>query len=171
MADIQRSDGANFKAALQLAFEIFNEKLDEYKRRILLFTCNKCENDVSAECNALESMGVRIDVVGFGQINIKTLTKLIIGDGRVFVYDNMEEIIQIFKQMDEDNFDTEETVQFIIANNVVGTQSEYKELPSIIRGINTSWKKSDFTKEKWLGKGSFGSVQLVRHVMTKELMA
>ncbi|KAA6368063.1 MAG: hypothetical protein EZS28_036410 [Streblomastix strix] len=205
--DIQRRDGVNFKAALQLATEIFSEKLDEDKRRIVLFTSNSCNSDVSAECNILESMGVRIDVVGFGEIDIQTLTKLIIGDGRVFVYDNMEGIEQEFNQIAEDNFDAEpqptessastssspstqlsiyhqsnnnqsncpiansqETVQFITAINV-DTQSESFKYPTTIQGISTSLKKSDFTVMKLLGKGAFGSVWLVRQIITQQLMA
>ncbi|KAA6391046.1 MAG: putative serine/threonine-protein kinase Nek3, partial [Streblomastix strix] len=207
LTDIQRKDGVNFKAALQLATEIFNEKLNEDKRRIVLFTSNSCNSDVSAECNSLESLGVRIDVVGFGEIDIQTLTKLIICGGRVFVYDNMEGIIQIFKQMAEDNFVTEpqptessesssstqsaflsiyhqsdfkqsncpivnsqETVKFITAIKVEN-QSEISTQPTSIQGINTSWKKQDFKKEKWLGQGAFGSVWLVRQIITQQLMA
>ncbi|KAA6393003.1 MAG: putative Serine/threonine-protein kinase GRIK1 [Streblomastix strix] len=128
----QRGFGNNIQAALQIGIEIFREKLDEYKRRIVFFTNSNCDIDISDQINELKSLGVQIDAVGFGNVNMENLTHLNIGGG----------IAQIALTMDDES---DFHIRKVIGGGEFGIVSLIREKSS---QIQMAWKQMEYSNDQ-----------------------
>ncbi|KAA6391384.1 MAG: hypothetical protein EZS28_013087, partial [Streblomastix strix] len=180
----QRGFGKNIQAALQIGIELFKEKLEEDKRRIVLFTSSNCDIDIIDQINELESLGVQIDAVGFGNVNMENLTDLIIGGGIAQIARTMDDvkIIQIDETANNNNNGMQREMKLTLPDpkpakyislqfNTNDSDALIEYLQSVSQlNLNVQWKESDFDLIKNIGSGGFGIVSLIREKSTYTLM-
>jgi hypothetical protein len=85
----------NFCVALQHAIPVAKGSPPDYGRRILFFTDGHADIPVS-ELEQLTSLGICMDVVGFGDASETTLRQLVTCQGTVYHRNAMDEVITIF---------------------------------------------------------------------------
>jgi hypothetical protein len=88
--------GTNFVAALQVVIPLVSRTPAGYECRIVFFTDGGASIP-HAELQQLRSLGIRMDVAGFGDVDRSVLQQLVTCGGQVTIGSTMNDIITAFR--------------------------------------------------------------------------